>query len=31
MLKNIGFYINKVSDDNRNLDIFKTLNSSIRR
>ena len=31
MLKNIGFYIDKVNTANRNIDIFKTLNSSIRR
>lgn len=31
MLKNIGFYIDKVDTANRNIDIFKTLNSSIRR
>jgi len=31
MLKNIGFYIDKVNTENRNIDIFKTLNSSIRR
>lgn len=31
MLKNIGFYIDKINTANRNIDIFKTLNSGIRR
>lgn len=31
MLKNIGFYIDTINTANRNIDIFKTLNSGIRR